>query len=394
MKYCIHKSVLGTDAHLMIDGGFVWVDNIPENCWVLGCKSSVRSLDKIAELFHEEIPSFASLPQAKFLLSLGLEPQDVSWQKAITSQAYKDTINGLIEGCGKVVESFQKSGYENTFLKNQEFLSRLQGSRVNKKELAMALGQETGPGQISNLNSFKPSADGFCKPVVYDTVGTSTGRMRVVDGPRILTLKKEYRSVVASRFEKGEIVSIDYSSLEPRIALALHGHQPTGDVYRWIDDEIFDGNLGRSTAKILTLSLIYGMSIHSAGRKYGKITSKQKQKLRTIFGIDAIEKLVASAEQPTNAFGRPIYPDSEHKHFNSYIQSTAVDAAIQGFSKIDDMGCREAIPLFMIHDELVCDVPEGYSNFMRHILSNGIEVELQGKTVRLDVKVESFSERD
>lgn len=389
MKYCIHRSVLGTDAHLVIDDGYAWVSKAPEGCWTLGDKSGIMSLDKISKLFRMEIPAFVSLPQAKFFLSLGIKPHEVSWQKALNAQTYKETIKGLIDGCSDVVDAFEESGYENTYLNNQRFLESLQEAHIDTVALARALRSETDPGQTTNLRSFKADG-GIARKVVYDTCATSTGRMTVVDGPKILTLKREHRSIVKSRFERGEIISIDYSSLEPRIALALQGHSPRGDVYSWIDDSIFNGNLGRATAKILTLSIIYGMSIHTAGRKYGKITAKQKKQLRKIFGIDEIE----DQDLEHNAYGRPIYPDSDRKRFNAYIQSTAVDAAVLGFSKIAKMGGCEAVPLFLIHDELVCDVPEGYSNFLKSILKDGITIDLLGKPTNLEVKVEKFSGSD
>jgi hypothetical protein len=388
MKYCIHRSVLGTDAHLVIDDGYTWVSKAPEECWTLGDKSGIMSLDKIAELFRMEIPAFVSLPQAKFFLSLGIKPHNVSWQKALNAQTYKETIKGLIDGCGDVVDAFEESGYENTYLNNQRFLRGLGEAHINGLALAAALRAETDPGQITNLNSFKGEG-GVAKCVIYDTCGTSTGRMTVSSGPKILTLKREHRSIVESRFAGGEIVSIDYSSLEPRIALALQGHSPRGDIYAWVDDYVFKGSLGRSTAKILTLSIIYGMSIHNAGRRYGKITPKQKKQLREIFGIDEIE----DQDLENNAYGRPIYPDSDRKRFNAYIQSTAVDAAVSGFSKICSL-FPEAIPLFLIHDELVCDVPPGTMSKMSEILKDGIEIDLLGKPVNLEVKVEKFSERD
>lgn len=388
MQYYIDNSVIGTDAHMNVrDDGFGWTGTIPEDKWALGCKESSRNIESLAELFRTEITTFMSLPQAKFFASLGIQPKEIGWSKAIDAKVYRKTIEDLISGCSGIMEELQKSGYEKTYLNNQRFLKSLQGAHIDANRLERAMRLEEDGTQLTNLRSFK-SSSGIAEKVVYNTTESSTGRMKVKSGPKILTLKREHRSIVKSRFTNGEIVSIDYSSLEPRIALALQGHSPNGDVYSWIDNSIFGGKLGRSTAKIMTLSIIYGMSIHAAGRKYGKITNDQQKQLRTIFGIDEIEKLDAKY----NAYGRPIYPDSDHKKFNAYVQSTAVDAAVLGFSKIYDMGCSEAVPLFMIHDELVCDVPEGYSKFLKHILNDGITIDLLGKPANLEVKVEKFGE--
>ena len=62
----------------------------------------------------------------------------------------------------------------------------------------------------------------------------------------------------------------------------------------------------------------------------------------------------------TNHYGRVIRLPSHAQHIvtNSYVQSTAADAALLGFSAavdcIDSEGI-EAIPLFVIHDALVLD---------------------------------------
>ncbi len=368
-----------------VQDGYRWTSEIPDDKWALGDRRHLMNIESMAELFRAEVTTFMSLPQAKFFSSLGIKPKEIGWSKAIDPKVYRKTMEDLISGCSGILEELEKSGYENTYINNQKFLRTLQGAHVDQKAVERAMRTEGDSTQLTNLRSFK-SDSGVVKRVVYNVTESSTGRMKVKSGPKILTLKREHRSIVKSRFTNGEIISIDYSSLEPRIALALQGHNPKGDVYSWIDKSIFDGKLGRSTAKIMTLSIIYGMSIHAAGRKYGKVTRNQQKQLREIFGIDKIEKLDAEY----NAYGRPIYPDSDRKKFNSYIQSTAVDAAVLGFSKIHDMGCTEAIPLFMIHDELVCDVPEGYSKFVKHILSNGITVDLLGKPANLEVKVETF----
>ena len=385
MQYFINSKVIGTDAHMNVEDGYRWTNSIPDDKWVLGDRQRIMSIDDLAELFRTEVTTFMSLPQAKFFSSLGLKPREIGWSKAIDPAVYRKTMEDLISGCCSILEDLEKSGYENTYINNQKFLRTLQGAHIDTDALERAMRLENDSTQLTNLRSFK-SESGIADRVVYNTSESSTGRMKVKSGPKILTLRRDHREIIKSRFTNGEIVSIDYSSLEPRIALALQGHNPKGDVYSWIDQSVFGGKLGRSTAKIMTLSIIYGMSIHAAGRKYGKVTRGQQQQLRKIFGIDEIENL----DSEYNAYGRPIYPDSDRKKFNSYIQSTAVDAAVLGFSKIYDMGCIEAVPLFVIHDELVCDVPEGYSKFLKHILSDGITVDLLGKPANLEVKVEKF----
>ena len=233
---------------------------------------------------------------------------------------------------------------------------------------------------------------------MYSGVATSTGRMKIEKGPQILTLRKSHRRLIKSKWgTKGEIISIDYSSLEPRVALALNGHTPEGDVYKWIDEEVFNGSLGRARAKILTLSLIYGMSLHSARSRYGDVKQSDKKRLLSMFSVDETKRKLEKIDPKMlcNYFGRPIFPDKESKLFNSYIQSTAVDIAMLGFDQIisklrDAGGCR---PLFLIHDEIICDVPSGVLATAQTIFKDGIEINLRNKNVRFPVTVEKNDDK-
>tara|TARA_R110002060_G_scaffold63072_3_gene72392 strand:- start:710 stop:1387 length:678 start_codon:yes stop_codon:yes gene_type:complete len=222
--------------------------------------------------------------------------------------------------------------------------------------------------------------------------------MKIISGPQILTLRKSHRQVIESKWgDKGEVISIDYSSLEPRVALALNGYSPDGDVYNWIDREVFDNKLGRSRAKILTLSIIYGMSLHSVKSRYGDIKPSAQERLRSMFSVEETTQKLESLElsKLKNYFGRPIFPDTKNKIFNSFIQSTAVDVAMIGFKDIitklkEAGGCR---PLFLIHDEIICDVPSSVLTSAKEILKDGIEINLKNKNVNFSVTVEKNNVR-
>jgi hypothetical protein len=61
-----------------------------------------------------------------------------------------------------------------------------------------------------------------------------------------------------------------------------------------------------------------------------------------------------------NLYGRKILTE-ERNVVNSFIQSTGVDLAIEGFINIiKNNDNKHFIPLFFIHDALIVDVDDGY----------------------------------
>tara|TARA_Y100000389_G_scaffold135443_1_gene132984 strand:- start:360 stop:788 length:429 start_codon:yes stop_codon:yes gene_type:complete len=139
------------------------------------------------------------------------------------------------------------------------------------------------------------------------------------------------------------------------------------------------------------------MSLHSARNKYGDIKQSDKKRLLSMFSVKETKKVLKETdkEELQNHFGRPIFPDKESKLFNSYIQSTAVDVAMLGFGQIISAlraagGCR---PLFLIHDEIICDVPSGVLTSAQEIFKGGIEISLRNKSVRFPVTVEKNDDK-
>tara|TARA_R110000744_G_scaffold20477_21_gene53846 strand:+ start:1390 stop:2577 length:1188 start_codon:yes stop_codon:yes gene_type:complete len=391
MQFCILGRALGTREHLIVsDNNFSWTYEKPIGMLCLGEDSNKYSIDYAAKLFRFNVPNFASIPQASFFNKVGISLHEVHWQHALSDDVYQSIIRNVVKGAKHVAMTLEESCYGNMLQRRLKLLEDLDRARINRKRFNDCLRFENDATQLSNLKSFTPDDDGFAKKVMYDGTQTSTGRMNVADGPRILTLRKQHRAIVESTYDEGDIISVDYSSLEPRVALAMSGINPAGDLYEWIDNEVFGGKLGRSKAKILTLSIIYGMSLHTARSEYGDVSMKQKKELKELFSVDKITNDLLKQESLTNYFGRPIFPHSKEKVFNSFIQSTAVDTAVAGFHEVVDKlraagGCRS---LFLIHDEIICDVPKSVSSDAKKIFNDGISISFQGEDISFPVAVE------
>ena len=136
MKLCILGTALGTSDNLVInDDYFSWINYVPSDVVTLGSnKTSALSLDYVAKLFRKPIPTFGNLPHAKFFKSIGMEPHDVHWQRALDTVTYKETINEMIGGSRGLMDEYEKSGYSETLTKRLEVLSSLEKAAVNERD--------------------------------------------------------------------------------------------------------------------------------------------------------------------------------------------------------------------------------------------------------------------
>jgi DNA polymerase I-like protein with 3'-5' exonuclease and polymerase domains len=102
----------------------------------------------------------------------------------------------------------------------------------------------------------------FCYPV-FDTMGTVTGRILVVD-PHLQYLKKVYRSVLVPRPDTNHIY-IDYSQFEPNIMANMSSDPAlldlcgTNDLYDGLAVRLFGSRAFRKQTKTLFLAYSYGM---------------------------------------------------------------------------------------------------------------------------------------
>ena len=147
------------------------------------------------------------------------------------------------------------------------------------------------------------------------------------------------------------------------------GHDTEVDVYEYIRREVLNCEVTRDVAKIATISALYGMSARRMSEtiKESDILSTKRilQTIRRYFKIPDLERDLAkqalSEGSISSVYGRVMKIDDESKHIlvNRFIQSTAADAALLGFSNMIDRMKDEkidAFPVFVIHDALLVDV--------------------------------------
>jgi hypothetical protein len=367
---CINKRLIGTDRHLLYDGDvFSWARVIPEESWLCGfSQDHARSVDTIAALSGKEIdiyPGTSYIEMWDKLRPTGIDGVPIS--KSLPKREFNSYLNRLVDQSWNLVKDCQGKYHANEFMTIRQFLLGLGRCKVDVKRLRDIL--DKNQAQKSSVESFRPEVDGLLRKIRYSQTSSCSGRLTVKEGPSILTLRKDLRSLLMSTRTSGNIVQIDFVSLEPRVALSVAGLSPTGDIYENIIHDVLGGDVNRDAAKIATIGSLYGMS---AKRMSDVIQSKSMAECRSIlrrirdyFKIPQLDRSLkrdlSSTGRILSHYGKEMKPDTDSGHVlvNRFIQSTASDAAILGFSLLTDTLRNSDIdfdPIFVIHDALIIDV--------------------------------------
>jgi len=287
-------------------------------------------------------------------------------------KAFFNKKNKLLK---EAIEDDIDFNYFEIFKKQTILFESLQKSKIDGLLLLAYKEIESNETILKNLNSFRPKKS-YSDLVVYNRVETITGRLTVKSGPKILTIPSRCRNIIKSRFENGKIINIDFKSLEPRIVSYISGNKFCEDIYQEINN-FLSFNADRSVIKRAVISLIYGSSI----KRIDNLSNEKSLEISNVINkyfdfkkIVSISKKIDKKGYRRNYFGRPIHnlkEENERKILNNFIQSTAVDIALNYFSDIVLQTCnKSAIPLFIIHDAIIFDVKNEYENKFTDIIKN------------------------
>ena len=382
MFICINKKVLGTPRHLFTDfeEQSTWVDEAPEDCFLFGFSKN-EDLSILESLSGVEVRK--NPPEKYFKPFKGSNVRQIAWKDAIPRSQYKRYIQNVQNDIRKILCSDQREYLEKRIRNQQKLISSLQPAHIDEKIFARRYADPTTVNK-SVLTSFTPMK-GVTKKVGYNLTGTSTGRLTISEGPQILTLKAEMRDILTSRYEGGKIMQFDYVSLEPRVALILSGQDPVKDIYTDLCDKVLDSQHGRQTAKLLTIATLYGMGVRRVKELIGvsKHTAYEVlKKLEIFFGVSEVKAHLEEEAKSgfiKNHFGRNIRVrnDAPHVLYNNYIQSSAMDAALEGFYQIvqgvekEDHKC---VPLFLLHDAIIFDCHPECFDKLEDIMAPGQQI--------------------
>ena len=242
---------------------------------------------------------------------------------------------------------------------------------------------DTGAVDKTVLESFLPNDQGFASKPEYSSLGTKTGRLVVTNGPNINILPKDARTILKSRWEKGLIASVDFSSVEMQVLLVANGEEPKQDVYSDFS-ESYGLDLPRDVSKRALISAVYGagpalVSNMVGSREKGEeIFDNAKTYLQTESLEDTLKEQCEENDGDFfSSFGRRLSHADLTNLINGYAQSTAVDVCIKGFENLTNIMISKGISfkkLFVLHDAIFFDL-ENEENYLElcKICNDGID---------------------
>lgn len=294
----------------------------------------------------------------------------------IPPETLQVSLKNIIETAQSILCDKENTEYLVTYLEIKRFLRSLSPSHVSSTQLAKVVKNEPHEPTKQRMKEFSPVKGNQPEPTVYGMTETATGRLVVTHGPQILTVKSEMRSAFASRFKGGEVLQIDLVAAEPNIALKVSGKTHEGDVYSYIADEVLKGQVTRSSAKLITLSALYGQSYKNLSKQLpdGINPANVVRKTRDFFQADQLEMMLSKSLRSRclkNVLGRPIDLsfDNRRKSVNYFLQSSAAEIACLAFSKWCKDNFDRCVPCYVIHDALIVDCNAALS---RELLDSNI----------------------
>lgn len=359
---------------------FVWSDGDIRTGDDLGCDWFFRPRGPrqgcvlaASEAAGDSLLLHPDVPQAQFWKKHTDNP---AWSKILSRPEYSRFLSEQVESVIKFLTSDKARYFLTHFQVQQQLLDRLAPGRVSNDELV--------------IHDFIPDERGFVRVPVYDNAHSSTGRMSITAGPKILTLQKDLRRHIISRWDDGVLVEIDFNSLEARVLAWISGLSPAaGDMYTWIAEKTGSSGIERSVIKEATLAAIYGMSQRNFALRYQDMQDAISvyQSVRELLRVNDLDQKLKSNPALSNAFGRPL--SETNARISHHVQSSAVDVACHGFNwLLDQLDPGHIKPVYLIHDAIVLDVKRDYLSEVENTCKAGLRVNIIDQN--LPVKMRRF----
>jgi hypothetical protein len=282
------------------------------------------------------------------------------WPVMIAKKKRDEIVAASLRAMKQAMSFDENQTYLSTWLQVRDFLDSLHRIYTVPKPWS-AIRQES---QIMKGNAFKASIlTGILPRVKYSTAGSATGRLTITKGPNFLVAPAKSRKALRASKSDSDIAIIDFTSMEPRVALMLLQHDIGNmDVYEYLMD-VCDIST-RPIAKLATISALYGASERSL---IETVKSKSKAasvvaNVKAFFDVPSLEGMLeeqARQGMVRNFFGRPLHDatKTERVRVNHYIQSTAAELAVLLFAKLCD-AVPSMKPQLVIHDALIAEIPK------------------------------------
>lgn len=358
---------------------------------------------KISKLYRRPVRSF---PSYKFRKAYGLLlnpeadekvhlPKDFPWRAVVPETVYKKEVKKTIEKLFDDYEKFDLGYYFKTYKRHEIVFSSLKRAAIDPLLYEKFIKESGNVSSRAALKTFVPvlphKGKQYAEKISYDRFSSVTGRLTVKSGPSILHLRKDYRKIITSKWgADGSVYYLDFSGLEPRILLSLKNDvlKTPRDIYLHVANEVGIGEkVNRKTIKTAIISMIYGSNDEEIAKKISDQVDYPEEFVSAVkehFGVEELkERLKKEYERHNgefiyNLYGRPIFAESTAPYVlvNYFLQSSAVDVALHGFSNIIERlskadGFRLIRPLFVLHDALILDVHKSKQHLLPKMAKAG-----------------------
>jgi len=341
-----------------------------------------EKLQEICRLYNVEMPVWPPKSFKRVLSQIisSHDQKDIEWWKVMGFRRYISELQNMSVGFEKALSEYDMSYWQDVYSRFLYNLFYEMSDASIDVSLYEKYKSEATASQMEILETFRPDAYGYARKTIYSGTETRTGRLKVIDGPNILHLKKNYRDmIVSSHGEKGKIIYLDYSSLEPRILLcvskpSLIGRVPQDIYSKMLSDLNLLEKIPRNVAKTAILSALYGQREENTVKTLSNYIGTAEDFLHMVneyFGIEelksklSVDLLKTGGRYIMNYYGRPVFCEDTKPYalLNYYVQSTAVDVAMLGFlnivSRLKEKNIEGMIrPIFILHDALFLDIHE------------------------------------
>lgn len=412
-RFAISNSVFGTSLDLVCgEDGVSWIDrdSHSELVWTGNVdERSSNSLDAAFSLNGQTVTW--NFPDPFRLVVNQLLPKDYSgtipWSSVAPTRVVTGAIKKLVTQLSSAAKSSSIVPYE-IFKSQHSVFESMVRPRIDLQKLKRAIEEATDEGSRGALKSMTPGPDGFCETVRYnrlpETGSAKTGRLTVKSGPYLLTMKREYRKIIKSRYDGGSIWYLDYSSLEPRGFAAFRGVALPADFYKDFAIRILKDPARDKSAKAAIIRLFYGSGIDAAAADGGLTRNEARSiqsALEDLLGVSEFSKQLGARARDTgriqNAFGRTVVVEKDtpsHVCFNNWAQSTGHDVALLGFSKIARSIGKSGLDISIlgtIHDAIILDVHPACQKYIPILTDLGSRVNEISKIAKFPLKSERVS---
>lgn len=386
MKVFLDKHAIGLDRSVIVEDDIIKFSDIvsaPEGFWHLQDRAHM-SLKRVADSTGAALDTVPDDPRVNWWLQFD---SHCRYDFVLGKDKFLKYLNRVIKQAKSVVETAPY--YTSTYQRQNALLDKLRPAHIRQDEESIDLAGVLG---IAHTQA------GECEIASYDNYSSSTGRMSIKTGPKILTMNKSHRHVFESRWkDEGILLGVDYNALEPRFLLNVMGTNTSGmDVYNHIGAAAKITSIPRETLKTMILACLYGMARRNFIVKFIDTPECDVayDALREVLGVDYMLSKIKEGiveGKIKNHFGRPLSCDNESVMLNHFTQSSAVDVACDGFLEFVSSMSDVVEPIFLIHDELVVDVRKDSLEKVTDFCKNGLYVPIL--ETRFPVKTKVFNAR-